>query len=92
MVGKYRLTVHADVAWRSKASFDASNIALATQPGYSLFNANIGFGEEHGWRLEAFGRNLTDKKYYSFLAGNGIAPGGVVGDPRTYGIRASFQW
>jgi iron complex outermembrane receptor protein len=91
-IGKLELTAHVDLSWRSKAYFDASNIAFATQPGYSLLNASIGIGEDNGWRLEAFGRNLTDKKFYSFLAGNGLVPGGVVGDPRTYGIRASYKW
>jgi iron complex outermembrane receptor protein len=91
-VGRYELNAHVDVAWRSRAFFDASNVPLSSQEAYALVNASLGYGQDRGWRLEAYIRNLFDKGYYQTVSGNGLAPGGIVGDPRTFGLRASFDW
>lgn len=91
LIGDYKLAVHLDYTWRSRAFYDPSNIELASQPGYGLINANLGFGS-NGWKLEAFANNLADKKYYVIIAGNGLAPGAIVGEPRTYGVRVGYSW
>lgn len=36
-------------------------------------------------RLSAWGKNLTDKKYYSFHGNSGL-PSAIFGDPRSYGL------
>jgi iron complex outermembrane receptor protein len=87
-----RLAAHLDYTWRTRAFYDPSNIEIASQKGYGLFNANIGVGPDRGWKLELFVNNLADKKYYVIVAGNGLAPGAIVGEPRTYGIRAGYTW
>jgi iron complex outermembrane recepter protein len=86
------LDVHVDYAWRSSATFDASQIAVSRQKAYGLLNASIGIGPDTGWKVEAFVKNATDTKYYQVIAGNGIATGGIVGDPRTYGVRVGFSF
>ncbi|MDA5194445.1 TonB-dependent receptor [Govanella unica] len=93
-IGGYDLNLHVDYAFRARTYFDASNILLASQKAYGLFNANISISpsDAGGWKLELYGKNLANEKYYQVVSGNGMAPGGIVGDPRTYGIRASYNW
>ena len=92
-IGAYELSAHLDYTWRSRTFFDPSNIELASQPGYGLLNANLGFGPSgKGWKIEGYIRNITDKKYYVIVAGNGFTPGAISGEPRTFGIRLGYSW
>ncbi|MBL4801592.1 MAG: TonB-dependent receptor [Emcibacter sp.] len=93
-VGEYDLRVHLDYAFRSRTYFDASNITESSQEAYGLINANLGFGssEDGGWQFEVFGKNLANRGYYQIVAGNGPAPGAIVGDPRTFGVRVRMGW
>ena len=91
-VGNYRFTAHLDYALRGKVFFDPSNVAIASQGPVGLFNANISVGPERGVRIEAFVKNLTDKKYFVLIAGNGLVPAGLSADPRTYGVRIGFEF
>ncbi len=93
-IGAYKATAHLDGQVTSSRYFDLSNIPLSRQPSYGLLNASLGFGPDkaRSWTLELFARNLTDKKYYQTISGNGLAPGAIVGDPRTYGVRATVSW
>lgn len=92
-IGDYDLSAHLDYTWRSRVFYDPSNIPLASQPKYGLFNANIGFGpSEKGWKIESYIRNITNEKYYVIVAGNGFTPGAIAGDPRTYGVRVGYSW
>ncbi len=91
-IGEYQLTAHIDYAYRGKVFYDPSNIALVSQRPYGLINANLSIGQERGFRIEAFIKNLTDKKYYLTIAGNGLVPAGVGGDPRTFGVRFGYSF
>lgn len=44
--------------------------------------------EQEGWRVEAFGTNLTDKTYVSGQFGNNE----FYGAPREYGLRVAKQF
>jgi iron complex outermembrane receptor protein len=92
--GEYRFTAHVDYSLRSERFFDPSNTPLSRQAGYNLLNANVGFGtaDGEGWKIELYGKNLTDVEYYQTVSGNGLVPGAIVGDPRTYGVRVTFGW
>ena len=91
-IGNYRFTAHFDYAYRGNTFYDPSNVEIASQQPYGLFNANVSIGPERGIRLEAFVKNLTDKKYFVLIAGNGLVPAGLSGDPRTYGVRIGFEF
>jgi iron complex outermembrane receptor protein len=93
-IGAYELAFHVDYSYRSERYFDPSNVAIASQDGYGLLNGNIRFSplDNSGWEIGLFGRNLTDEDYYQTVSGNGIVPGGIVGDPRTYGVRVGVSW
>lgn len=88
----YRLDAHVDLGFRGLTYFDASNIAIASQKAYALLNANVGFGPLTGWKVEAFVKNALDRKYYQVISGSGSEPAGIVGDPRTYGVRLGYTF
>ena len=88
----YRFNAHVDVAFRGRTFFDASNIPISSQKRYGLLNANVGFGPDVGWKVEAFVKNAFDKKFYQVISGSGPEPGGIVGDPQTYGIRLGYTF
>ncbi|QZP09810.1 TonB-dependent receptor [Caenibius sp. WL] len=54
----------------------------------SLSDIPIGFGK---WKLSAFGKNLTGKKYY-IAHYQGFVPAAIYGEPRTYGVELSFEF
>lgn len=64
-------------------SVDAARIAAR-----GLLNGRISVSIDGGWDVAAFSRNLTNKKYYSFITDT--TPVGfisaVVGPPRTFGM------
>jgi len=77
------------------------------QPGYSLASLRFGIEDFNaGWRVTAFVDNLTDKGYCSALfdqplgeqlgavnaANNTTAIRCVVGAPRTYGLKLSYNY
>jgi iron complex outermembrane receptor protein len=92
--GSYQFSAHVDYSLRSFRFFDPSNTPLSRQAGYNLLNANVGFGaaDGEGWKIELYGKNLADTEYYQTVSGNGLVPGAIVGDPRTYGVRVSRSW
>ncbi|WP_232455607.1 TonB-dependent receptor [Sphingomonas sp. KC8] len=54
----------------------------------TLSDIPIGVGN---WRLSAFGRNLTDAKYYVAHFSAGL-PSAFYGQPRTYGLELTFEY
>lgn len=78
------------------------------EPGYALLGARLTLnGANDRWSVSVFGRNLTNKRYsynhtYQPLAAalglnNGVFPGSTAvrqaeGDPRTYGVSATFRF
>jgi len=84
---------HVDYTWRDRTYFDPSNALIMSQAPYGLFNAHIVFAlPRNNWRLELFGKNLTNKGYLLATSASAIVPNGLAGDPRTYGARISYHW
>ena len=76
---------------------------LFVEGGYTKYDARIGLSFGDAWELALLGRNLTDKKTFSFataaaLANNpalGISPDarlGVVDPPRTVALQARYKF
>jgi iron complex outermembrane recepter protein len=69
-----------------------------TLPSYALLNLDLGwtsiFGS--GVDLTAFGTNVTNKEYYSYVPGLGSIQGGAefaqVAAPRMYGVRLRYRF
>lgn len=92
-IGAYQLRAHVDYSLRSERFFDPSNVPISGQGDYGILNANLSFGQDgEGWELGIWGRNITNTKYDQTVAGNGVVPGAIVGDPMTWGVRFGFSW
>jgi len=64
------------------------------QDGYVLLNGSIEWTDRSGkYSLAVFGRNLTDKRYYSLYSNS--APGGdyaIYAPPRIIGVRGKVNF
>ncbi len=77
--------------WQSKSHADLEGNPLFVIDGYGLVNASIGIGSPaQGWNLSVWGRNITDKYYWSSVASNANTVVRFPGKPATYG--ASLTW
>lgn len=82
-----------DVYYRSTFSSSPSPSAFLDIEGYALLNGRVGFRASNGLSIFIWGRNLGNKNYYEQLL---VAPGsagqigGILGDPRTYGITLRY--
>ncbi|MCU0325549.1 MAG: TonB-dependent receptor [Spirosomaceae bacterium] len=85
----------ADVYYRSTFSSSPSPSAFLDIEGYALINARVGFRASNGISIFVWSRNLGNKDYYEQLL---VAPGsagqigGILGDPRTYGVTLRYTY
>ncbi|WP_082635258.1 TonB-dependent receptor [Sphingobium baderi] len=90
--GKY--SVHADYGHQSRKYFFPNE--RSREPGYGLLNATIGLTlDDPGIELMLWGRNLTGKKYNSYILDFYAAAGvttGFPGQARTYGASATYRF
>ncbi|WP_404711902.1 TonB-dependent receptor [Sphingomonas sp. MMS24-J13] len=73
----------------------ADNIQDEVQGGYALVNARLGYAFDNGLQIEGFVTNLLNKKYIKDAGNTGDAlgmPTFIAGEPRFYGVRASFRF
>lgn len=87
----------ADYNWRSKQYFDAFNQKNVYQGAVGLLDARIRYTPADArWYIEAYGKNLTDKFYYTQTSTDGEFFGeqilGERGLPRMYGLRFGFEY
>jgi iron complex outermembrane receptor protein len=101
------LIVHADTAYTGHFYFDGfgnysipplNHLSTGTftqgSGNYWLLNGRITYNFKQ-YSIAAWGKNLTDKRYYPYgislenLFGNGYQ---VPGDPRTFGIEATYKF
>ncbi|MFT4196575.1 MAG: TonB-dependent receptor [Pseudoxanthomonas sp.] len=83
---------HADYRWKDSHYFTVFNQVTAQSPSYALVDFNIAWNSPGGaYRVELFGKNVTDKKYWLYASEVYTNTQQVVwGEPRTYGLR--FTW
>jgi iron complex outermembrane receptor protein len=83
-----------DALVRSSHFAEAESTPLAKLRGYGLVNGSIGLFSEKGWSLNFWMKNITDKRYFTYL--NDIKGLGTVirtpGQPRTNGVDMSFKF
>jgi iron complex outermembrane receptor protein len=78
-----------DTYYRSEFSSSPSPSAFLNIDGYALLNGRFGFRLKNGTSISVWARNLLNTDYYEQLlpaGGNAGHYGGVLGDPRTFGI------
>ena len=95
------LHVAFDANYYGKQFFDALDTERVAQPAYSIFNARlslVGRAQQH-LSVAAWGKNLFNRQYLSYgLAQRNAEDGGVgldyalVGEPRTYGLEATYRF
>ncbi|MBO9379838.1 TonB-dependent receptor [Sphingomonas histidinilytica] len=59
---------------------------------YSLVNGQIALKATDNLSLRIWGRNLLDKKYYSYQTATSAGDQGAPAAPRTYGLAVDFQF
>lgn len=85
---------HADYRWKDPHYFTVFNEVTASSPSYSLVDFNVAWNSPGGrYRIEAFGKNVTDKKYWLYASEIYTNTQQVVwGEPRTYGLRLTWNY
>lgn len=90
--GDLGLELQSDVSWRSDTQFSLAETPGTIQPGYAIWNASVALlGEQNGWQVRAYVKNITDHHYATFLANGTFA--GIVryvprDDSRFFGLLA----
>lgn len=90
-------SLRADYQWQSRIYFSFFNHPLNSQKAYGVLNLYASVGQDDSrWRLAAFARNVTDTFYVTSAEANvslgNPSLGGAVGQPRTYGVSATFNF
>jgi iron complex outermembrane recepter protein len=106
-LGMGDLNLHADYAWRSTTYsvgplvgpglFGATNSTTNRIPSYGLLNAQATLRlMDERLEIGVYGRNLTKEKYFQRLLALEDTALGLTsylpGDPRTYGVTATFHF
>ncbi len=89
------LHAQASFAYKSDVFFTTDNNPIASQDGYTLVNARVGYdSEDRNWGLAVFAKNLGDVTYFSRVTD--LSDFGIftrtVGTPRSYGVELTFDF
>jgi iron complex outermembrane receptor protein len=88
-VGKLQFT--ANYSYNDGYFWEPSN--RLRQGSYGVLNAEIAFtSRDDAWRLRVFGRNLTDKLYYSSVSEQALGDIATAQAPRMYGLGVDYRW
>lgn len=90
--GRGSLIFGGDIMYQTKFFFRPDNNPYAVQSGYALVGARLGWEAENGVRVEAFAKNLFDKKYFVSQTDVGDIAPATWGMPRQLGIRATTNF
>jgi iron complex outermembrane recepter protein len=87
-----KLSVAPSLAYNGGFYWDPDN--RTRQPSYAQLDATVSYllPGDH-WTVRLWGKNLTDKQYYTYVAEQAESQGnpGAPGAPRTYGISFDFK-
>jgi iron complex outermembrane receptor protein len=90
------LSMQADFNHQGDHFFDITNIDIAEEDSYTVWNARAAYrsGDEK-WQVALFGKNLSDKEYrvYTFnFTGAGGFNQQFFAPPRWYGVNVSYSF
>ena len=95
-VGPGELGIQFNANYRSHQFFDNTNSPYAAQDGYWLENLRVSYGIQDGrWEIAGFIRNLSDKKYLTYISNLSTNFGlleGMVGTPRSFGVELNYRY
>ncbi len=99
------VNLRVDYNYVGRRFYDTSaSTAENTIAGYGLLNSRLSLALSHGITLAAFGKNITQKNYYTSVLQTGYGTGsqfvppyfglrgGSIGAPRTFGIEAGYNF
>jgi iron complex outermembrane receptor protein len=81
------VTLRGDMRYRSRIIFGLPNVADASDPGLTLFNARLTWeAPREDWSIAVFGTNLTKEVYKTFAFGAFGLVTSYYGQPREFGV------
>jgi outer membrane receptor protein involved in Fe transport len=94
-----RIQLTPSYQYKSKHFFDDNNAnagGILSQDGFGLFNVRAAFQPKGDrWEVVAYVDNLFDKEYIIDAGNTGGAfgiPTFIAGDPRLFGVRATYRF
>lgn len=91
-----KIPISVGYSYKGPFNFDfvvAPGMHRLRQKGYGLLNAQIGFEPIDGrWSINAWAENLTNESYFDDAVGSPSGLRGSYGQPRTYGVSASYKF
>ncbi|HKY92767.1 MAG TPA: TonB-dependent receptor, partial [Nevskiaceae bacterium] len=91
--GNGTLEFGMDLSYNDGFWFSAQNIDIEAVDSYYLLNAHLSYDYEP-WdvRLSLWGKNLADTEYSQIIFIDDLGRNHVLNDPRTYGMRLTWQF
>ncbi len=79
--------------WQSETASDLSEGPLFEIDAFGTLNGSIGLYDLGGkWKLNLWGRNITDQYYWTSVSSNANLAVRFAGRPRTFGLNLSFAY
>jgi outer membrane receptor protein involved in Fe transport len=78
--------------WGSRQRVDLAKTSSLKISSYALLDARLGLTSAKGWNLSVWGRNLTDKYYWTNVFETADVLDKVTGLPRTFGITVGYTF
>ncbi|RJF90248.1 TonB-dependent receptor [Sphingomonas cavernae] len=95
-LGHGRFSLGGEYNYVSKQFFTPFNSDRVAQKGYGLASARARYGDEDGWYVEAYVRNIGNEFAFaqSYVSSTLFGPPvlGVLIEPRTYGVKVGFEF
>jgi iron complex outermembrane receptor protein len=89
------ISLRGEGRWVDRTDFSPFNLDSLSVAAHADFNAFLTY-DTHDWTIQAYVRNLTDKRWLSYVDATGGLPGFVaqslVNDPRTFGVGVTRRW
>ncbi|WP_297799913.1 TonB-dependent receptor [uncultured Brevundimonas sp.] len=79
--------------WQSDTASDLSEGPLFEVDAFGTLNGSVGLYDLDGrWKLNLWGRNLTDEYYWTSVSSNANLAVRFAGKPRTFGLNLSYAY
>lgn len=92
-MGELDLVPRVEYSYRSKVYASEFEHEQTAQDSYSLWNARLSLISLQGWRLAAFGNNLSNEHYFGVVNESQAGrASGVYASPRTYGLEFGINF
>ncbi len=91
-VGANELELSATYYHNSGFYWDPDNRLKQTPYGLLSAQAALHFGRLRNYTVRAFGKNLTNQRYFSYVTAGSLGDVAAAAPPRTYGVAFDFKF